>query len=290
MKKCIRCGERFDTTCWECPSCHTAPKMMEGHIAFSPNLAKSSDGFRADYFMKLADLEATNFWFCCRNRLIVWALKHYFPDAKNFLEVGCGTGFVLSELERVFHRLLLYGGDIHIMGLKFATRRLKKAKLFQMDAHKIPFEDEFDIIGAFDILEHIQNDELVLSQMHQAVHHGGGIILTVPQHTFLWSQTDEHACHVRRYNAPELKAKVQQAGFKVTRMSSFVSLLLPLMLVTRLTHKGKSHGEYNVMHELKLGGLANTILEKVLDLERGLIHLGIPLPFGGSLLLIAHKV
>ena len=65
-----------------------------------------------------------------------------------------------------------------------------------MDARRIPFEDEFDVIGAFDVLEHIKEDEQVLVQMHRAVKSGGGIMLTVPQHMFLWSEQDVQAHHV----------------------------------------------------------------------------------------------
>jgi SAM-dependent methyltransferase len=59
------------------------------------------------------------------------------------------------------------------------------AVLFQMDARKIPFESEFDVIGAFDVLEHIEEDEKALAQIFHAVLPGGGLILTVPQHRFL---------------------------------------------------------------------------------------------------------
>lgn len=289
MKKCIACGAKFDIAIRQCPACHTAPEIIDGYTALAPELVEFSDGFKADYFAQLISVETTNFWFNSRNRLIVWALKHYFPNAENFLEIGCGTGFVLSELERALSQLLLYGSDISTIGLKFAAKRLKKAKLFQMDAHQIPFEDEFDVMGAFDILEHIKNDQLVLSQMYQAVRKNGGIILTVPQHRFLWSHFDENACHRRRYSASELKFKVEQAGFEVIKMTSFVSLLLPLMLVSRLKQKRKPAREYDVMSELKLGGLPNTLLEKALHLEHCLINLGISLPFGGSLFLIANK-
>ncbi|MEW6675095.1 MAG: hypothetical protein AB1348_03630 [Nitrospirota bacterium] len=91
---------------------------------------------------------------------------------------------------------------------------------------------------------------------------------------------------MRRYNASELKAKVERAGFVVVKLTSFVSLLLPLMAISRLR---KKWGECDVMSELKLGGIINTILEKILNLEMNLIRLGVHLPFGGSLLLIAIK-
>jgi SAM-dependent methyltransferase len=155
----------------------------------------------------------------------------------------------------------------------------------QMDARKIPFEKEFDVIGAFDVLEHIEEDLLVLAQMHQALVPGGGILLTVPQHAFLWSQADEDACHVRRYEARALTEKIQQVGFTIIRVTSFVSLLLPFMMISRLRYRRD-----NPMAELEISGLANTVLERVLDLERCLIRYGLQFPVGGSLLVVARKI
>ncbi|OGL46809.1 MAG: methyltransferase [Candidatus Schekmanbacteria bacterium RBG_16_38_10] len=262
---------------------------MAGFPAFSPELAESNEGFKAGYFAELASIEASNFWFRARNRLIIWIFRQYFPRVKNFIEIGCGTGFVLSSIERTFPHLLIYGSEIYSTGLIYAAERLKRAELFQMDARDIPFENEFDVIGAFDVLEHIKEDDLVLSQMYKAAKEGGGIILTVPQHRFLWSQVDQIACHVRRYNATELKNKVERVGFDVVKMFSFVSLLLPLMIASRLRKRQTSHN-CDATTEIKVSGLMNTILEKVLDIERCLIRLGINLPFGGSLILIARKV
>lgn len=285
MKKCIACGAKFDSIDWKCRICQRAPAFIEGYPAFSRELAASADGFKVEYFAQLARLEAGNFWFCSRNRLILWAIRQYFSGASNFFEIGCGTGFVLSAVEKAFPHFSLYGSDIYVEGLKFAKGRLRQAVLLQMDARKIPFEDEFDVIGAFDILEHVKEDSLVLSQMHQALRKGGGIILTVPQHNFLWSQFDEASCHLRRYNAAELKAKVKDSGFEMIKMTSFVSLLLPFMLISRL----RVSKDYDIMKALKFNPSINAFLGKMLDLERLLIRLGARLPFGGSLLLIARK-
>jgi len=288
MKICSGCGEKINSLGWRCPSCSHTPKLIEGYLAFAPELAEASDGFEARFFSQLATLEAKNFWFRSRNRLIIWALQRYFSEAKNFLEIGCGTGFVLSGIEQAFPKLALYGSEIFTTGLGFASQRLSGAELFQMDARKIPFENEFDVIGAFDVLEHIKEDTIVLEQMYRANAPGGGIVLTVPQHPFLWSQADTYAHHVRRYRAQELKTKVERAGFKVLRMTSFVSLLLPLMLVSRFRQR-QHNPEYDATSELRISGSMNAILESVLNLERMAICLGCSFPAGGSLLLIARR-
>lgn len=287
MKLCLRCATTFSGVCWLCPSCGGSPADKDGFPAFAPELAADA-GFKDAYFDELAQLEAKNFWFRSRNRLIQWALRRYFPRAQNFLEVGCGTGFVLSGVSSAFPRLKLGGSEISSVGLAHAARRVPGAQLCQMDARAIPFADEFDVLGAFDVLEHIHEDEAVLHQMYRAVRPGGGMLLTVPQHDFLWSRTDAHACHVRRYAAQDLAAKVDAAGFRVERMTSFVSLLLPLMMASRAWQPG-ADAQYDPLAELRIGSVANALLEKIMDAERLAIRAGLNFPAGGSLLLVARK-
>lgn len=257
-------------------------------MAFAPELAADSEGFEANYFATLAQLEAGNFWFRARNRLIIWALQRYFSQAASFMEIGCGTGFVLSGVRQALPELILSGSEIFSDGLTFANERLPGVELFQMDARRIPFREEFDVIGAFDVLEHIKEDEEVLSQMYQAVRKGGGILVTVPQHPFLWSQVDDYARHVRRYRARELKDRVKRAGFNVIRLTSFVSMLLPLLILSRFKQRFKSP-EFHPLSEFNLSTLMNTTLERILDAERRLIRAGVSFPAGGSLLLVARR-
>ncbi|HET7062564.1 MAG TPA: class I SAM-dependent methyltransferase [Nitrosospira sp.] len=288
MKICIFCEERFASPNWVCPSCDSSPQYLDGYLSFAPEQARSSEGFQPHHFAELANAEAGNFWFRSRNRLITWAIQRFFPAATSFLEIGCGTGFVLSGVTHKSPHLSVCGSEIHSSGLDFAATRVKQAKLFQMDARNIPFEDEFDIVGAFDVLEHIEEDEVVLGQIHRAVSPGGGAIFTVPQHRFLWSQQDEYACHVRRYEAGELLDKVKRAGFQVERTTSFVALLLPLMFLSRLS-KRKTIENFDATQEMRISRSLNAILERMLDLERMIIRAGISLPVGGSRLLIARK-
>jgi SAM-dependent methyltransferase len=289
MQLCLKCNTQFRSADWKCSACDFLPEAVTNFFTFAPDLMQYNTGFDAQNFAKLIEVEAANFWFRSRNQLIIWALKKYFSDAENFLEIGCGTGYVLSGIQKNFPNLKLFGSEISARGLNFAAQRVKHAMLFQMDARKIPFVEEYDVIGAFDVFEHIEEDELVLQQIHQALKPGGGIILTVPQHQFLWSQQDEHACHVRRYNIADLKNKMIKAGFKIIKTTSFVSLLLPLMLVSRL-QKRKKIENYDPLQELKLSKTLNIIFENILAFERLVIQLGINFPVGGSLLMIANKL
>ncbi|CAM5188564.1 hypothetical protein CDEF62S_04707 [Castellaniella defragrans] len=156
MKVCLKCKSQFSSKEWQCPACGYSPAVLNGFVAHSAELSDEGGGFKAEYFPELAALEETNFWFRARNELIRWSLCKYGQNVHSFLEVGCGTGFVLSGLTATKRDIRLSGSEIFLAGLPFAKARLPDADLMQMDARSIPFDQEFDAIGAFDVLEHIQ--------------------------------------------------------------------------------------------------------------------------------------
>ncbi|MDP3789832.1 MAG: methyltransferase domain-containing protein [Candidatus Omnitrophota bacterium] len=288
MKLCFACGKKFGGADWKCPACSHVPEIKDGFISFAGTPLEPGEAFDGSHFSKLAEVESDNFWFKSRNKLITWAIKSHFPGRRNFFEIGCGTGFVLSGIKNAFPGMSLRGADIHTKGLDYSKRRLGEIELIHMDARRIPFEGEFDLIGIFDVIEHIEEDESVLSGIHRALSAAGGLIITVPQHKFLWGRYDEQNCHVRRYSAAELKERVAAAGFRVIDTVSFVSILFPLMAASRLSRKF-SRKNYDSIDELRFSGLANAVLRKVMTIEHFLIRCGMRFPFGGSLLLIARK-
>lgn len=273
-----------------CPKCGFLPEKIDGFCAFAPKLAHKSGGFKASYFSELARLEDANFWFRARNQLILWALKAYFPNFSSLLEIGCGTGYVLSGISKQFPRATLHGSEIFIAGLNFAAARLPSINLMQMDARNIPFVDEFDVIGAFDVLEHIEDDGLVLAQVHAALKPHGFMLLTVPQHTWLWSPVDEQACHVRRYTALDLHQKIESAEFKILRSTSFVTTLLPAMMVSRFLQKKVVDDNFDPTAELKIHPWLNGLFESMLGAELSMIRNGLNFPMGGSRLVVARKL
>lgn len=288
MKVCPRCGEAGVDDAWHCDACGaTAPTVGE-ILSLSPALLNATSGFRPEYFERLAEVEERNFWFRARNRLIVWAASPYMTLGAHFCEIGCGTGYVLAGLANAFPAVKFSATELYPDALAFASRRVPLASFYQMDARHIPFAGEFSVAGAFDVLEHIEEDERVLSEIHRALVPEGQLIITVPQHPFMWSQQDEQACHVRRYRAPEIRQKLQEAGFTVRLMTSFVSLLFPVMYLTRRRPR-VDDADYDVTADLRLGRVTNGILESTMTLESAFIRRGLRIPFGGSLLIVAQK-
>ena len=289
MKICTACNNAFSGDNWVCPSCGKEPEMRQGLYVFAPQMAESNEHYDPGFFNELAQLEERNFWFRARNRLILSAFARYFPAARNGLEIGCGTGYVLSALGRSFPGVKFTGSEIYIEGLSYASRRVLRTNLLQMDAQALPYRDEFDVIGCFDVLEHIEDDRKVLSEIFRALKSKGGLILTVPQHMFLWSDGDAQSRHVRRYGREELERKLVSTGFKVVRATSFVAFLLPVMFLTRFTRTLRKTGASGVLDELRIGRFLNRALEFVMYLERIFITAGISFRWGGSLMMVAYK-
>lgn len=259
-------------------------------LAFAPELADTAHGeggFKPEAFENLARLEEGSFWFRARNDLILWALRTYAPQARSFLEIGCGTGFVLRAIGQALPGLQLTGSELFTAGLEHATRRVPTAELLQMDAQHIPFQEQFDAIGAFDVLEHVDQDRAALAECRRALRPGGALFVTVPQHPWMWSSADDYAHHVRRYTRRELVAKLNGAGLEPLRLTSFVTLLLPLMALSRLAER-RSRRAYDPVAEHERSSRLRP-LGAFMRTESTLIRRGVSLPVGGSLLAVAVR-
>jgi SAM-dependent methyltransferase len=244
-------------------------------------------GYDPALFEGLASVEDQSFWFRARNRLIVQLVSERASPGDSFLEIGCGTGYVLRALVRECG-LAATGTELFADGLEVAQRRVPEAEFVQLDARSMPYHGAFDCAGAFDVIEHIDDDFGVLQGLHQALRPAGYLFITVPQHQWLWSAADTHACHVRRYQRQELVDRVTRAGFTPLRVTSFVTSLLPLMAASRWRERLFPR-DYDLLADLVPPRPLNSVFEAMLGFEARLIDRGISLPFGGSLVVVARR-
>lgn len=261
----------------------------DAYVDLVPAAGARAGALPDDAFERLAAAEDASFWFRSRNRLLLWALHTHFPAAGSVLEVGCGTGYVLAAIAASDPRLRVAGSDLSGAGLRHARARLPQATLVRADARELPFEGEFDVVGAFDVIEHVPEDDEVLAAMRCALRAGGGIVVTVPQHRWLWTETDRWSGHQRRYTKRELAGKLVAAGFRVRCMTSFVSLLLPVMAASR-AWGALAAREFDPGRELAVSPRVDALLERAMRAEANAIARGVRFPAGGSLLAVAERV
>jgi hypothetical protein len=118
------------------------------------------------------------------------------------------------------------------------------------------------------------------------------LIATVPQHPWMWSPTDELAHHRRRYRRGELAAKARAAGLRPLHQSSFTALAFPLMVAARLVERARpTRRSLEALSEAHLQPhpAANRALLGLARCEQTLRRWGVPLPFGGSQVLVAGR-
>ena len=278
---------------YSCPNCAHSYPIADGIPSFvDQNMVVNIDSFDASAFEFLFEMEQSHFWHIGRREIIYDILKRNIPHLAELrmLEIGCGNGSVLAYLKE--NGVNIEGGDIFIEGLKFCRQRAGPVALYQVDILSLPFRNDFDIIGVFDVLEHIEEDEKALAEISRALKPGGTILITVPAHKFLWSYFDESSSHKRRYSKKEIVAKLERNNFVIKKMSFYVFFLLPLMLSIRIINNTLRRNEAKHIArtsiELKTVPLVNRIFLELLRLERWLMKY-LDLPFGASLIVLAGK-
>jgi SAM-dependent methyltransferase len=287
MILCPSCSSALSDRRYECSACGFTIEIIDGIPMWAPTMAQSNDSFPPDAFSKLFDVESRHFWFKARVKIILWALSRFCPDFNSFLEVGCGTGFVLKNINQAFPNRKLTGVEIYSSGLKYASSRVPAANFAQMNILQSPYIEEFDVVGAFNVVEHIEDDKKALNNNFRALKMGGIALISVPQHQWLWSSVDEAACHKRRYSSRGLQKKLSDSGFDIMLNTSFVSLLLQLMLVSRLRDRQIKNNNSN--SEFEISQFLNHLCGYVMTFGYWLIKIGYRLPAGGSRLIIGRK-
>jgi SAM-dependent methyltransferase len=258
------------------------------------------DSYDPMFFDILARIEDRHFWFCTRNKVIGSFMKQIvggLPPGYRVLEVGCGTGNVLRILDRLCVRGTVIGMDLFSQGLRCARVRTSRL-VVQGDIRSPPFRGQFDVIGLFDVLEHLPDDTKTLSRLYGMLPEGGKLIVTVPADQTLWSYFDEASHHFRRYEFSELECKLKNAGFFINHLTPYMATIFPIVwLARRLSQRrGQRTGQKSgdrvkemAMQELRCVPVVNQILSWLLRLETRWVTGGHTLPCGTSLLAIAQK-
>lgn len=232
-------------------------------------------------------VEQSHWWYIGRRKIIAGFVEEICRSVTDrrprILDVGCGTGANLLMLSKYGEA---EGVDVSEDALAFCRERgLDKVRLGA--GEELPYEDgTFDLVTAFDVVEHMDDDLAGLSEMYRVLRPGGRALLFVPTFMFLWGLQDEVSNHRRRYRLPELRRVLEQAGFEVERSTyANITFFAPILLVRKLMRlTGIKTSTENSINISSLNGIFGRIFGAESTVLRYL-----NLPFGVSGLCVARK-
>ena len=98
-------------------------------------------------------------------------------------------------------------------------------------------DETFDVVAAFDVVEHCEDDALAVAELTRVLRPGGRLLLSVPAYQWAWSDHDVRAGHYRRYTRPRLVRRVERAGLTVERSTYAFGRCSRSSLAERVTRR-----------------------------------------------------
>lgn len=241
----------------------------------------------------LANEEDQHWWFEGRRRIVRDLLaQHLRPRAdRHILDVGCGTGGMYPLLSQ-FGRT--EGADGSDLAIEYATKRFPDFKVSKASLPDRLPDSAYDVITAFDVIEHLDEPVACLRTMRQHLAPEGQIVITVPAYNALWSRHDEVHHHKRRYRRGLLASQLAEAGLRPVYMTHFNTWLLPPIAAVRLASRllpsrpvVATNGYSGAGNLRETPGAMNKLLTWLFASERMALRLA-PLPAGVSIFAIAE--
>jgi ubiquinone/menaquinone biosynthesis C-methylase UbiE len=230
------------------------------------------------------ELEQNYWWFVGVRAMVrnLLSLSVEHDRLGKVLDVGCGTGALLDQLQSCSEEL--WGVDLSSEALKYCSLRGHK-NLILADANNTPFPSAyFDVITAIGVIEHLDDDDAFLNEMRRLLKPNGTLIMLTSSFPYLWSMHDTANGHKRRYYLRQLNRRINEIGFKTVQFSHLNFFLFPIIAIILVLHRWiyglESDNANRIMPNPPR--TVNAILIWVLLLETSLMR-WIALPWGISM-------
>lgn len=241
------------------------------------------------------EIDQNHWWFVARRKIVDCIITSVISPKENLqiLDIGTGSGGMVPLLSKYGQ---LTATEPDQATFEYASGKFKEYPRVQFlhggwESLDLP-PQQFDLVTAFDVLEHCENDVLALKRWGSWLHEGGSLLLTIPAFSSLWGINDVLSHHYRRYTKETLTKALQAADFKVDKISYCNALMFgPVWIsrnikdrIDRWLAAGKEVSPWDFGMPPKP---LNAVLEKSFSWETSVLpdH---DLPFGTSLICVAH--
>lgn len=238
-----------------------------------------------EFRQSMAELENEHWWYRARRTILEEAVDRFVGNTPRSLTIGVGA---TREAEMLAKRTRLVAIDRAPINRECVEFSLAT----QADALALPFTDgAFDAVFIFDVLEHLDHDDVALKEIHRVLSTKGRLLMTVPAFMLLFGRQDVVSEHKRRYRRGPLSRLLEQAGFEVEYASYFNSVLFPPIAAVRLLRRvfpEKDNGAAASDFDMRLPKPIERTLESLFAIERHAVGRA-QLPFGVSILCSARR-
>ena len=232
-------------------------------------------------YKRIFNHEDSHGWYVGLHKLVLYILQSRLPAHATILDVGCGTGGFLNQLQQIWPNS--WGIDLSEQALKYSKKR-SLSTLLRGSASHLPIKNcYFDAITCLDVLYHqqIPDDQSVLNECYRILNPGGFLILHNPAFSFLKGAHDRLVHTRERYTHTVLHTRLSLARFHILKISYRNFTLFPLILLKRFfTSSGSDL--------TSLPDLLNRVLRFILQIENRILEHR-TLPLGSSVFCIAQK-
>lgn len=191
-----------------------------------------SQTYDSDHYERIDRIERRHFWFLIRSEILEQVIRTFIssPKGRSFLEIGFGTGIVLRVLDSM--GFITTGIDVNARALLYAKKQTR-ARLLRQSIYTFRPNQQYDAIGAFDVLEHQTQDKTFLLCCKKLLKKQGHLFLTVPAGPYLWSRYDELSGHKKRYTKRDIISILRTCGFRVDYCNYWQVFIVPLYWIVR---------------------------------------------------------
>lgn len=209
----------------------------------------------------LAEVEDRHWWYKERRSLLAKELRR-LPKPGFALDIGAAGGG---------NTRVLRAHGWRSVALEYAPTAAQVARergidVVRGDARELPVRTgSLDLVTAFDVLEHIEEDYLATAEISRVLRPGGTALIAVPADMALWSAHDEAVNHVRRYDRKSLTEVIVKGGLVIEDVWSWNVLLRPVVKLRRKSSEGSDLDDVNPI--INTGLTAIIVAERYLPVK-----------------------
>lgn len=214
-----------------------------------------------------AEIEEKHWWFLGRRRIMTSLVHRLVPPFKKsvILDIGCGTGGNIAALASEYSCM---GIDSSSEAIALAKKRFPQVEFRCCPMDSLDFGaagSSADLFLLMDVLEHVEEDIALLSQIVSAAKPGAYFLVTVPADMALWSRHDVSFGHYRRYNQAQFEKLWAGLPVSALLVSHYNTRLYPIVRTIRTLNRlrGETSGDAGTDFRMPMSPI-NTLLEKML--------------------------